>query len=197
MAFQPIADAGQAVVRGTLADGRRFMNVFGISIPGAWNQGVADAYAESLSDAYEGLAGGMNANTVYNDVVLTDLRTEGAPSFESTSGAWPIFGTDSAQELPFQTAAVVTWRTALRGKSFTGRTYLGGFTEAFSDGRDISATLLTAINAWATSILTDLPGDFGVISRRHNDEERLIGVFTPFTGFTVRPFWRTQRRRAK
>jgi hypothetical protein len=149
--------------------------------------------------AYSDLQGGMNAGCGYDEVVVTDLRTEGAPEFTSQAGGFPFVGTDSAQSLPFQTAAVTTWRTALRGRSFRGRTYLGGFTEAFSDGRNPSSTLLTAINEWRDDMLEindTMGGGIGVISRRHNKGVRLIGVVNQITSGDVATFWATQRRRA-
>src|ERR1041385_1621876 len=115
------------------------VNPFGlITATVTLTQAVADVVASTVANAYEDLRGAMRSTSAWDHVVVTDLRTEGAPEFESVNGGFPLVGTDSGEDLPYQNAAVITWRTALRGRSFRGRTYLGGFTESFSSGRNIS-----------------------------------------------------------
>jgi|ERR1051326_1155131 hypothetical protein len=201
MPFQPIDSTWQMRVVGHSAFGGAIENVFGFLLADdtTLTQAITDAFSAALATAYLHLVGAMHNGSGYDRVVITDLRTEGAPEFTSVAGGFPIHGTDSGGPLPWQTAAVVTWRTALRGKSFRGRTYLGGFTESFSDGRDVSSTLISAIEDWRDDMLSGIDGSIGslaVTSRQHNKEPRLIGISTAITSGEVNPFWGTQRRRA-
>jgi len=195
MAFQPVIDAGQAVVRGEYGDGTPLLNVFGcdLSAVGTFTQADADDFAGFLSDAYALIMGSTSDSVTYNDVVVTDLRTEGAPEFVSTNG-WPLTGTDTAQPMPFQTAALVSYTTALRGRSFRGRTYVGGLTESDGNGKVIASGTVTQLQSFGDSIVS--LGVLGVISRYHDKTLRTNGILTIFTGDTVNPHWRSQRRRS-
>jgi len=153
-----------------------------------------------LNNAWTELLGGLSDSWDGVSCVVTDLTTATSPQFTATTFT-PLAGTDSTNDLPWQTAALVSWTTGTRGRSYRGRTYLGGFCEDQSDGRDIGATLIAAIEDWRDIILAD--GNFGVISRysgvdpdTHLPIPRDEGIISTFTDGTVHPLWRTQRRRA-
>jgi len=135
-----------------------------------------------------------------DSVVVTDESVVTGAQFTATTFGTGA-GTATTGLLPYQTAALISWSTDIRGRSFRGRTYLGGFCEDFSDGRDVSGTLLTALGLFRDDVVGD--GDFAVISRfsgvdpdTHLPIPRAEGLVTPITSGVVHPLWRTQRRRA-
>ncbi len=199
MAFIPVTDAAEVDVNfhiGSIA----MQNTFGYQISGALTQATTDLAGEAIADAYNHLTGFLGTGVVFDSVVLTDLNSVGAPQYVSAA-ALPDTGTDANGLLPYQTAALVSWSTAGRGRSYRGRSYLAGFCEDFSTGRDVAAGLITALGLWAGELLND--GNFGVISRFELNPTpppatipRAPGFITQLTNYTVHPLWRTQRRRA-
>jgi hypothetical protein len=194
MPFQPVTNAGQAAVTMTTWDNQEVVNVFGFSLTVTLTQTVTDSIAGALSPLYDALVPYMfNANHIAQPVV-TDLRTEGGPQFTSANVNWPKSGTSGADPLPGQNAALVTWKTATRGKSFRGRSYFGGLTEnAITSG--VLATGLEGALLTAATTFTGL-ATFGVISRQHNGALRTNGILTLFNQAVVHSHIATQRRRS-
>ena len=204
MAFQPVPNGISAVVRGTLADGHEWQNSYWFSTTGDLFQSDADALAGILGPAYDDIKSYWYTGTVAVDVLVTDRRTEGAPQFVSTN-TFPVTGTDSAQPLPAQTSALVSWNTGFRGKAGRGRTYIPGFTEAGSAGDSPVAGLTTALGNFADDIVA---APFNVASLykgstvattgrlRKKPTPRPSGFLFEITGYKIAPAWATQRRRA-
>lgn len=144
------------------------------------------------------------ANTVsVRNIVVTDLRTANGPAFEL---AYSPPGTNVDALLPAQVAAVVKWRTTLRGRSFQGRTYLGGFSEAESAGQSPETTTLAALQTFADDLITQLAAvnaDLCVVSRYHQvvpgtppTVPRVTNINTLVTNASVDQAWHTHRSRA-
>lgn len=195
MPFQPALGAGLAVVRGTFTGGEPLQNVFAFFLDGTLTQDLADDVATALGLAYSEIDNFTSDVVTYHDVEVTDIRTETGPQFISTAGAFPITGAATGHGLPYQTAALVSWSTESRGRSFRGRTYIGGFTEAHSNGNGIDTALVTALEAFADAMLDPPVVSFGVLSRYHNNALRDDAIWTAFTGRRVHTSWRSQRRR--
>ncbi len=199
MPFIPVPDALEVVAQYSIGS-IIFQNVFGYAYSSALDQTKTDAIGTVLSAAYGELLGAQKTTVTYDSVVVTELATETGAQFTATtfgSGA----GTDTAELLPFQTAALISWGTSTRGRSFRGRTYIGGFCEDQSSGRDIAADLLEALTDFTEHVLGD--AGFAVVSRFSGVDPdtgkpipRAEGLVTPFSFATVHPLWRTQRRRA-
>lgn len=194
MAFQPVFNAGQVVVRGTLASGGAMVNVFGVRLQEVLTQELTNTIGESMADAIAHLTGGQNTGVAWTGCEVTDLRSEDGEQFSDTAN-FPLLGTDPSNELPEQVAMLVSWKTGIRGRSFRGRTYLGGFVEEFAQGRFPSPELIASGVAYLNEILNASPA-FGVISRRDHGALRELAILTEFVSGTVEPTWRTQRRRA-
>lgn len=146
----------------------------------------------------------LMSNTVTMDkVTITDLNTLSGPQFINSVSH---VGALSDNPIPNQVAAVVTWRTNTRGRSFRGRTYLGGFTEAHSAGSAPDGTLWSAIADWASDLntgLTTATHPLMVVSRYHQvvpgvppTVPRVTNIATSVEGLSVDLAWKTQRRRA-
>lgn len=111
-------------------------------------------------------------------------------------------GSSGGEPLPANAALVVTWRTALAGRSFRGRTYLGPSTETVnSSGVAASGTvntISTAANALITNIDAIAGMNFGVYAFRRTQppySETPFDASEPITSATVNGLWDSQRRR--
>lgn len=194
MAFQPVPGTGQISAIGRMPGGGPWVNTFFFGLGTTLDQALTDDIADDWAEAYMNLVGAMHTEWHLDSVVVTDLRTEGAPQFQSSS-SMPVDGTSSANPLPYQAALVVSWLTALRGRSFRGRTYLGGFTEAASDGAGPGSATLALVEAFRDDIISNGTVSVKVVSRFHDRAKRLEGVATAITTGRVGTVWDTQRRR--
>lgn len=191
--FQPVPGAASLVVRGTNSNGKPLNNVFHFSLTVTLTQAVADIYSGIMAGYYGNIMGATIDTVQYDDCVVTDLRTDGAPQFVSTSG-FPLVGLDSGDELPEQLAALISWNTAFRGRSGRGRTYFGGFDEADNTAGQVDTGLLASLASFAGDLMADAPA-WGIVSRYHGGARRVNGLFQPITGFHIGTIWATQRRR--
>lgn len=101
-----------------------------------------------------------------------------------------------------QLAGVITWQSALQGRSYRGRTYLPGIPEARAEAGVLDATMLAAMDDFADGFLglfgpsgSNTKWQFGVISHRHNNVPTVPPVWTAVTAYAVRSTVYTQRRR--
>jgi len=199
MPFQPVEDGLGITINADMGS-IPFVNVFGLVFTGTLTQGIADTIADSFVTAYDEIAPVLNNTWALQSIVVTDLREEEGAQFTVVGAPSLVVGEKAVDALPFQTAALVTWYTAVRGRSFRGRTYLGGFCEDGSSGRSIAGAVQTALEGFAAQIT--LSGEVGIISRFHGVDEdgvaipRNPAIITPITSALVHPNWRTQRRRA-
>lgn len=129
---------------------------------------------------------------------LRDLRTANRPEFSETIG---VAGSASGDPLPLASSVVVTLRTALAGRSYRGRVYLPGATEANNTS---TGTISTAAQLAADDFITrldavTLQGTECVLAIRSaiaDKEARDPAIVTPVTSHTVRDaVWDVQRRR--
>jgi hypothetical protein len=201
----------------THADTNVSVNVFYIKFGAhvTLNQAGADAWAGAFEDAFDtsGIATYLSTDTKIDHIVVTDLDSVGAPQF---LGAFDAFaGASGADYLPLQTAGMIEWQTALRGRSFRGKTFLAGFTEAASDGAPV-AGLLTDLDALGDALIDAIHDtgpptrDLAVVSRFSGSQLVDIGggqivkrplpraeaIATAITGRSSETVWKTQRRRA-
>jgi|KBSSwiStaDraftv2_1062776.scaffolds.fasta_scaffold785265_1 hypothetical protein len=97
------------------------------------------------------LNGVLASTTTYTGVGLRDMRTEGQAEVLSTNGTFPFVGVGLA--LPNQVAAVLTKRTALAGRFFRGRLYVGGFVDTANSatGR-IDDAIVPIITSWGSAL---------------------------------------------
>jgi hypothetical protein len=127
----------------------------------------------------------INDEITLTDMVVTDLRTVGGPQF---TVAYNTPGTSGTDALPWTTAALITWNTALRSRSTRGRTYLVGFVEGGSSGQNMTDTLFTHIGDFAQALVDGYGGALAVLSKKNGTSE-------PITSFTLRKPWKRMSRR--
>lgn len=128
--------------------------------------------------------------------VITDQSVE--------AGAQQIFtfaqtGTAASAALPSNAALVMSYRTAKRGRSFRGRSYLTGIPlSARNSATDITSTYAAAV---ALAIATLMPAidtaGFAhvVASKQHNGVVQNPALVTPVTAYVVDGHFDSQRRR--
>lgn len=151
---------------------------------------LATNIANTFKNAWDThLKASTHTAVTFTDVSVTDVRTATGPQFVTV---YNIAGTLAGDPIPLQCAGLVAWYSALRGRRYRGRTYVGGFTEAGSLGVGPNAALQTALGNWATKLRTDLTtlGNGLLVASRLNATGQSV------TSHTVRANWKTQRRRA-
>jgi hypothetical protein len=188
--------------------GQTAVNVYGAVVTGSvtFDQALANSLATSIKGAWtSNLASLCNANTHLFRVGIRDLRSANAPEFLDTQAVASGSAT-AVDSLPPQLALCVTLRTAKAGKSFRGRSYIGGFDEAQNDTNGLtSQATATATIAFVTAIDTALKANgmaLGVISRPANARTitkttaARAGAVNQVTLIESRNLtWETQRRR--
>lgn len=112
VANQGAVNVLNALTTGNVTVDQTLANTVGAAIKTAWTNNLAAL---------------MPASSSLVRVGVRDLRV--ANSAEFLDGGAAVVGTAVGDALPAQDALVMTLRTAKSGKSFRGRTYIGGFGE--------------------------------------------------------------------
>lgn len=135
---------------------------------------------------------------VWVETKFTDLSTQTGQTY-TTSTSLPFPGASASAQLPNNCALVITKRTALRGRSFRGRSYMPGLTEAVVTGNSVLSTFLTpALNFFNAALSYAVTGNefnMVVVSRFSEGAPRITGISTPVTNFTADTVVDSQRRR--
>lgn len=156
------------------------------------DQALADALSTAWKAAFtsSGYAALVPTTIALAQVALRDISQPNRPEF--IGAGTPTAGTAAAgKRLPPQTALCVTLRTALAGKSFRGRVYLGGWhdTANQADGT-ASAAATTAARSFVNSSAPPAGLTLAVVSRK-------LLTATAIQDAQVRDAqWDTIRRRA-
>lgn len=154
---------------------------------------VADL--ETAIDGNSSLA--FLSNTCQLDRVrLTDIRTDDGPVVEETMDE---AGLATADAIPYGSAAVVTLRTAKRGRSYRGRLYWSGLGENGVSGQGITQAFQDYILDFLDDLVVAAEADgwtLVVLSRQYNQQIRLEAVGEPVTARVIRStLLGSQRRR--
>lgn len=204
-----IANCGQLTLNWS-GPSRTWRNVYGVignpTLP-VFDQTLANALFTGISSVFgtSGLGPLLSDLAILESITIRDLHV--ANSAPITSTGTPVGGGGTGDMLPLNTAAVVTLRTAFAGKSFRGRSYITGFTEAVNDvnGR-ISTAANTAAVAFVQGIVGQLtlhgmgmavlsfPRDAKTIPAK--TRPAFAGMGNTVTGLQARTTkWNSQRRR--
>lgn len=165
----------------------------------------ATDFKNAFADIMDGTSGGAtpvrglkdlfsDAHTLV-DITVTDFSTVGGASF--VFGINHV-GTASANSLPIQDAAVVTWYTNVNTRRGRGRNYIGGFTtdalstDTAGSAPRLNSTTVVAMGHAMSDLLDRLTGfDAALVVNS------VVGGTVPeVQSLKVGNVWRTQRRRA-
>jgi hypothetical protein len=135
---------------------RRYTNVFYGTTPAA--RPLPATLPETLFTAYKtgntssGWIGQVHTTCTMTGVTIKDISVASQPNQFSTSASQA--GTSTGGPLPAQVAMVVTLSTAMSGRAFRGRCFLGGIgATALNDADTHTAASGTAAAAFVNAIL--------------------------------------------
>ena len=168
---------------------------------------VANLFIGYLKTFYDAVnaAGVYGGQTIGSTVIEYEYGED--PKYVACT---PQIATDTGTGAlyPPQLAAVVSWRTALAGRSFRGRTYLGVLRSQAFGGNILTTTFASAVNTAATTLAGRASGSFRfcVVSktgtRWHKTGDHTYassfhtGFTTPITSGSTSTTPRTLRSRA-
>lgn len=171
------------------------VNVLGGLVAGGLvvNQALANTVGSAIKAALttSGLGAQLGTTIALANVGIRDIRGANLAEYTDTGAA--VAGTGAGDILPPNVAACCTLRTGFAGKSFRGRVYFFGFTEASSGslGTAISA-VPTAVEAFVAAAGTAMGASgitHAVVSRLRAQSNAVIAADMRTQS------WNTQRRR--
>lgn len=181
-----------------LWDSQYVENVFHVEKDSPWTTTDMQNQAIEFINAWDTLWQANMASTLQLvNIKCTDLTTEFSPGIEYSTGL-PLTGSSGAAALPNVVTVAVKWITALRGRSYRGRTFHIGLLESHVLDNQITTAALTLLQAYYLQIWGGVPiagADLVVASRIQGGVERETGVMTPIIGFQIDRGIDTQRRR--
>lgn len=141
-------------------------------------------------------------NIVSTDVTFTQwyalsLTTATSPSLITPITA-NVQGLDVPGTVPNNTSVVTTFQTALRGRSYRGRSYLFGMSAAnLFSATEVDPAFAAFINSTMANIATALSSGFQhvVLSYQNNGAIRSTAARTPVTAYRTENRLDSQRRR--
>lgn len=131
------------------------------------------------------------------EVVATDMSVENGIQWVDGL-VTPIAGTAGGADLPSNIAAVVTHLTDKSGRSFRGRTYIAGMSDANVSGNTFATTYVTNLLTAFASLKTrtdTLQFNHSVCSFYSNNVARSAGLLTVVSDYRMDNVVDTQRRR--
>lgn len=172
-----------------------FMNIYNVSCDDGDEDTVGDALPSIFQTFYDAWASYMQIGTSWvlfdrmlayltsNEVkILTPAQKSSGPS-------------GSADALPTQLSAVLSWSTGLAGPSNRGRTYLGPFNvSANADGGTNSTMRADMVDA-GNALITAIEGISGVTAQPHLVVWTAHSGGIPIISCSSQVRFRTQRRR--
>lgn len=157
-------------------------NTYGFQTAGSMSidQTLADQVETAIKGAWNANLGPLcPPTTELLHVGLRDLRQANLPEHLGTSN--PAAGTGIADPLPSQVALCLTLRTAGAGRSFRGRSYIGGFDEAQNDTNGEAATgAITAAISYVQSFQTSLNALGLSLAVLTHPQERIVETKTTY-----------------
>lgn len=198
MTYVPVPNTMRAFMHFTQAS----QNV-GITVHGRTPAAVVPADLVLFADALKiwhanYAANSMSSVCVLNRITVQDLTTSTGPSLDQ-----PISPTQpgllSGSPCPINATPVISHRTANRGRSYRGRTYLPGLAQSSQlnstqIGTAFQAGLITLAGQLASQLL--LAGiTHVVVSKFTGGAPRITGLSTPVTTYIVDQAIDSQRRR--
>lgn len=175
------------------------VNVYHVKCAGAPTDANLTDIAEVFRDWWvANIQPNLHVSYILNTITATDISVEDGHQVQIVLTTGNAGGVSTAP-LAANAAVVLSWRTANIGRSFRGRTYIGGLPEvALSDAQHIGSAAATAYTAFGTSLIDALETAgfiLSVLSRVANGVVRVAGLLTQIIGIVVDTKIDSQRRR--
>lgn len=198
MAFQSVPNGIEVVIH-AVQNGTPIVNVFHVKAVGV----VGDVQLLNAATAVQAwtrasLLPSLNATYIVNDWTATDISVEGGHQVV-LNGESTDHGADGIQQAAGNAAVAISWRTARIGRSYRGRTYIGGFSAVqLQDAQHITSGVATVLTTAAADLIDRLEAvglTLCVLSRFLNKVQRAVGVLTEIISIVVNTKVDSQRRR--
>lgn len=205
MPFIPVPNTAQVNILMTL-HGQRCQNTLYFERPGGWTADTLTELIENVVEPMVEIADLYLSNELkYVRVDAFDLTTASG-AFASSTNLATNEGEANNAGLPGNVAAVVSFRTAQRGKSFRGRNYVPGLTETGVQGNTLGEfqrnsltqayeTMLEGLNIGNVETTWVVVSRFTGGAKPNPSEPRAQGVTTPVTQVVVDTRVASMRRR--
>jgi len=198
MAFQPVPN-GVEVVFHAVQNGIPIVNVYHVldtsTLDTARLEEIANVFGTWWFDNIRPIT---SNSYVLNDITVTAIEDASGPQFILTLTT-DNQGALTGEQVAGNAAAVISWRTAFIGRSFRGRTYIGGLDAAATDTAQALSTAFAAALADAGSALIDaliaISAQLAVLSRFAAGVQRVTGVLTGIIALIVDTKIDSQRKR--
>lgn len=186
----------RVVATGRLPGGETWVNVFHFA--GLDANSAHAAAREKVKTFYLAIQNTTGSGWALERLVSYWVTGQGAGLVAAPRGevGENLAGTSGGANMPNEVSLVISWQTALPGRSGRGRTYLAGFTEggntgAASEPARPEPNVVTVIVPAAEGLATAGAEVSLVVFSQKNGTEALV------TGGYVNDEWDTQRRRAR
>ena len=177
--------------------GQRGLNIWHANVESTNAAAAADLVAD-LDTFYTALGGYFGTSTV-TTIGVSCTTVEDPPLIVPVTPQTAAGTVVTTTATPAQLAQVISWRTALAGRSYRGRTYIGPVVLGALSGSTFSTTVVTAAQAAADALVANSNGSTDyqlvVLSRFSGGVERPNPIGTPITSALVGNRVETQRRR--
>jgi len=198
MAFIPTPEGIEIVVHGA-QEGIPVVNTYHVSAGGSPTDTQLQDAAEAVSSwMITDMIPYLDSTYVIQDVVATDISVADGHQFTDLSAAG-YGGTIVGAPMAANAAVVISWRTARTGRSYRGRTYIGGLNNGILLDPHNITTVYAGHYATAGQSLIDILAVAGlvlsVLSKVADKVARVAGVLTEIVSLIVDTKVDSQRRR--
>ncbi len=182
-------DAGQAAVN------TWYYRVVSVGAPAATDADLAQSFETNIASSYKAI---ISARATFRGV-LAQIILPQPPSIPQVSNALAGVGTDGPDALPKQVSALTSWKTALAGQAYRGRTYwpfASTNANTSNDGLPTSAylTKVTTLSNFVLNYTAVSVGGRTATVKMVLYHRALLGSTDIIAG-TIRTEWATQRKR--
>jgi len=198
MAFQTVPN-GIEIVFEAIQNGVPIVNVYNVKDSATHDAALMETYCDAF-DAWwvANMQAVLSNSYVLTSIKATSLILSTGPQFIKSFSSGHQ-GALTGEQVAGNAALVISWRTASIGRSFRGRTYLGGLDAAATDtAQVVSSSFASAIAAAATALtaaVASVGGALCVLSRFALGVARVAGLLTEITSIIVDTKIDSQRRR--
>jgi len=198
MTFQAVPDGIEVVFKAT-QNGIPIVNVYNVKDTSTHDTTLLTAYCDAFFTWWQtNMKPILNNTYVLNQIVATSLELSTGPQV-AVSTITNNVGDLSGTAVAANAAAVISWKTASIGRSFRGRTYMGGLDQAAMSTAHLITTgfvggLLDAAAALLDAVVT-VGGVLAVLSRFADKAIRVTGLLTEIIAIFVDQKVDSQRRR--
>lgn len=198
MTFQAVPDGVEAVFT-ALQNGVPVVNVYNVLDTEIHDETRLGEIADTFHDWWAAnVQGSQSSSYVLQSIKVTNLASSAGPQVirnYTTGNAGGVSGVQAAGNA----AAVLSWRTANIGRSFRGRTYLGGMAAAsLTSAQFLDPTFAANMAAAGVALIDALDGigaKLAVLSRFAAGVLRVTGLLTEIISVIVDTKVDSQRKR--